>query len=87
MTRTPSLQEAPSRGPGGHAAGSHSLMEWFTQRPIPAHGGGYRTVVPGAWLIGAATWPAAGVSGSSGRAVARTLITATDRRAAANALA
>ena len=60
-------------------------MEWFTQRPIPAHGGGYRTVVPGAGLIGAATWPAAGVSGSSGRAVARTLISATDRRAAASA--
>jgi phytoene dehydrogenase-like protein len=28
-------------------------------------------VVPGVWLIGAATWPGPGVSGASGRAVAR----------------
>jgi len=35
---------------------------------------GHRTVVPGAWPIGAATWPGAGVSGASGRAVARALI-------------
>jgi phytoene dehydrogenase-like protein len=80
-------RDNPNAGPGDHAAGSNSLVQSFTQRPIPAHGGGYRTVVPGAWLIGAATWPAAGVTGSSGRAVARTLINATDRRAAANALA
>jgi phytoene dehydrogenase-like protein len=32
---------------------------------------------------GAATWPAAGASGSSGRAVARALINATDGRRAA----
>jgi phytoene dehydrogenase-like protein len=77
----------PNAGPGDHAAGSNSLVQSFTQRPIPAHRGGYRAAVPGAWLIGAATWPAAGVSGTSGRAVARTLINTTNRRAAASVLA
>lgn len=79
-------RDNPNAGPGDHAAGSNALTQSFTQRPIPAHGGGYRTAVPGAWLIGAATWPAAGVSGSSGRAVARALINATNRRGAANVL-
>lgn len=64
----------PNAGPGDHAAGDNSLVQAFTQRPIAAHAGGHRTVVPGAWLIGAATWPCAGVSGASGRAVARALI-------------
>ena len=86
MTRTRSLQEAPQRGPRWPRRRLPLVNGVFTQRPIPAHGGGYRTVVPGAWLIGAATWPAAGVSGSSGRAVARALINATNRRGAANVL-
>jgi phytoene dehydrogenase-like protein len=73
-------RENPNAGPGDHAAGSNSLAQAFTQRPIPAHAGGYCTVLPGAWLIGAATWPAAGVSGASGRAVARALINGTDRQ-------
>jgi phytoene dehydrogenase-like protein len=77
----------PNVGPGDHAAGSNALIQAFTQRPIPAHAGGYRTVIPGAWLIGAATWPAAGVSGASGRAVARALINGTHRRAAPSATA
>jgi phytoene dehydrogenase-like protein len=49
-------------------------VQALIQRPIPAHGGGHRTVVPGTWLIGAATWPGPGVSGASGRAVARALL-------------
>jgi len=64
---------SPNAGPGDHGAGDNSLRQGLTQRPIPAHGGGYRTAVPGVWLIGAATWPAAAVSGLSGRAVARAL--------------
>jgi phytoene dehydrogenase-like protein len=64
----------PNAGPGDHLAGDNSLAQGFTQRPIPAHRGGYRTAVPGVWLIGAATWPAPGISGGSGRAVARELI-------------
>jgi phytoene dehydrogenase-like protein len=71
-------RQNPNAGPGDHAAGSNALEQAFTQRPIPAHGGGYHTVVPGVWMIGAATWPAAGVSGSSGRAVARALMDAGD---------
>jgi phytoene dehydrogenase-like protein len=68
---------SPNAGPGDHAAGENSLAQALTQRPIPAHAGGHRTLVPGTWLIGAATWPGPGVSGSSGRAVAHALIRAT----------
>jgi phytoene dehydrogenase-like protein len=65
---------SPNAGPGDHAAGDNSLAQALIQRPIPAHAGGHRTAVPGAWLIGAATWPGPGVAGTSGRAVARALI-------------
>jgi phytoene dehydrogenase-like protein len=61
-------------GPGDHGSGHNALSQAFTQRPIPAHGGGYATAVPGVYLIGAATWPGPGVSGNSGRAVARKLL-------------
>ena len=64
----------PNAGPGDHGSGHNALSQAFTQRPIPAHGGGYATAVPGLYLIGAATWPGPGVSGSSGRAVARRLL-------------
>ncbi|MCF3961115.1 phytoene desaturase family protein [Streptomyces fuscigenes] len=67
-------RQNPNAGPGDHAAGSNALDQALTQRPVPAHRGGYRTAVPGVWQIGAATWPMAGVSGLSGRAVARSLI-------------
>jgi phytoene dehydrogenase-like protein len=63
----------PNAGPGDSCAGDNSLAQAFTQRPIPAHGGGYRTAVPGVWLIGAATWPGPAVSGASGRAVAKAI--------------
>ncbi|MFC0110443.1 phytoene desaturase family protein [Kibdelosporangium aridum] len=63
----------PNTGPGDHAAGHHALSQGFIQRPIPAHRGGYATTVPGLYLIGAATWPGASVSGASGRAVAKLL--------------
>jgi phytoene dehydrogenase-like protein len=36
---------SPNAGPGDHAAGENSLAQALTQRPIPAHGGGYRAVV------------------------------------------
>jgi phytoene dehydrogenase-like protein len=64
----------PNAGPGDHAAGHNALSQSFTQRPIPAHRGGYATAVPDLYLIGAATWPGPAVSGSSGRAVARRLL-------------
>jgi phytoene dehydrogenase-like protein len=64
----------PNAGPGDHASGHNALSQGFTQRPIAAHRGGYATAVPGLYLIGAASWPGPGVSGASGRAVARTLL-------------
>ncbi|MYS24241.1 Phytoene dehydrogenase-related protein [Streptomyces sp. DvalAA-14] len=67
-------RQNPNAGPGDHAAGENSLAQGLLQRPIPAHAGGYRTAVPGVWLIGAATWPGAGVGGVSGRAVAKALL-------------
>ena len=75
---------SPNAGPGDHAAGHNALAQALTERPIPAHAGGHRAVVPGVWLIGAATWPGPGVSGTSGRAVARAVIRdAIDSRATA----
>jgi phytoene dehydrogenase-like protein len=70
---------SPNAGPGDSFAGDNSLAQAFTQRPIAAHRGGHRTAVPGVWLTGAATWPGPGVSGLSGRAVARALIGAVSR--------
>jgi phytoene dehydrogenase-like protein len=64
----------PNAGPGDHASGHNALSQSFTQRPIPAHRGGYATAVPDLYLIGAASWPGPGVGGSSGRAVARRLL-------------
>jgi phytoene dehydrogenase-like protein len=64
----------PNAGPGDHASGHNALSQAFTQRPIPAHRGGYGTAVGDLYLIGAATWPGPGISGSSGRAVAHRLL-------------
>jgi phytoene dehydrogenase-like protein len=64
----------PSAGPGDAHAGHMELSQNFTRRPIPAHRGGYATAVPGVYLIGAASWPGGGVSGSSGRSVAKLLL-------------
>jgi phytoene dehydrogenase-like protein len=64
----------PNAGPGDSNAGHMALSQGFTQRPVPAHGGGYATAVPGVYLIGGATWPGPGVSGASGRTVANLLL-------------
>ena len=64
----------PNAGPGDSNAGHNALSQGFTQRPLTAHRGGYATVVPGLYMIGAATWPGPGVSGVSGRAVAQRLL-------------
>lgn len=45
----------PNAGPGDHAAGYNGLAQALTERPIPAHQGGYRTAVPCVWMIGAPT--------------------------------
>ena len=78
LTTPSDLAEAnPNAGPGDHAGGENSVVQALTERPIPAHGGTHRTAVPGVWMIGAATWPGPGITGTSGRAVARELIGAT----------
>ncbi|HEX4360886.1 MAG TPA: NAD(P)/FAD-dependent oxidoreductase [Pseudonocardia sp.] len=64
----------PNAGPGDHASGHNALGQTFTDRPISAHRGGYATAVPGLSLIGAATWPGPGITGVSGRTVARALL-------------
>ncbi|MFC4033246.1 phytoene desaturase family protein [Streptomyces polygonati] len=66
-------RQNPNAGPGDHAQGDNSLVQAFARRPMAAHRGGYRTAVPGVWQIGAATWPGPGVSGASGRNLARAL--------------
>jgi phytoene dehydrogenase-like protein len=73
---TPSdlAKASPNAGPGDHAAGDNSLAQALTERPIAAHAGTHRTAIPGLWMIGAATLPGPGVTGTSGRAVARELI-------------
>ncbi|MEU3186812.1 NAD(P)/FAD-dependent oxidoreductase [Streptomyces sp. NPDC006923] len=70
-------RQSPNAGPGDHASGDNSLEQAFTRRPVAAHGGGYRTAVPGLWQTGAATWPGPGVNGASGRNVAQKLISVT----------
>jgi phytoene dehydrogenase-like protein len=80
------MLDAPHTPTGDAAGTGYGTNGWddqaFTQRPIPAHGGGHRTAVPGVWLTGAATWPGASVSGASGRAVARALIDSSPRSSA-----
>jgi phytoene dehydrogenase-like protein len=61
-------------GPGDHGSGHNALAQGFTQRPIAAHRGGYASAVPGLCLIGGASRPGPGISGSSGRAVAKALL-------------
>jgi phytoene dehydrogenase-like protein len=68
LART-SPNASPNAGPDDRASGHNALSQAFTQRPIPAHRGGYATVVPDLYLIGAASWPGPGIGGSSGRAV------------------
>lgn len=75
LIRAPVARVAANNPIGGRIPSGHNaLSQAFTQRPIPAHRGGYATVVPDLYLIGAASWPGPGVGGSSGRAVARRLL-------------
>jgi len=62
----------PNTGPGDPYAGAFDLLQGF-RRPLPSQPG-YQTPVPNLWMIGAATWPGNGVSGTSGHLVARALL-------------
>jgi phytoene dehydrogenase-like protein len=55
---------------GDSIGGSHHLSQNLLFRPVPGWSG-YRTPVDRLWLVGAGTWPGAGVNAISGRLVAR----------------
>jgi len=64
----------PNSGPGDPYAGSLELAQNFLFRPLPSQPS-HQTCVPNIFLVGAGTWPGAGVNGSSGYIVAQQLLT------------
>ena len=54
---------------GDSLGGSHHLSQNLVFRPVPGWSG-YRTPVDGLYMVGAGTWPGAGVNAISGRLVA-----------------
>ncbi len=58
-------RENPNLIGGDSLGGSHHLDQFFLFRPI-AGWSRYRTPVKGLHLVGAATWPGAGVGAGSG---------------------
>ena len=62
-------------GPGDPYGGAQDLAQSFFFRPLPGQPS-HRTHVPNLFTLGAGTWPGGGVSGASGRIVARQLLTA-----------
>ncbi|MFI9508472.1 phytoene desaturase family protein [Nocardia sp. NPDC052566] len=63
----------PNSGPGDPYGGAQDLAQSFALRPIPA-APGHRTFIPNLYVLGAGTWPGAGVSGNSGYIVAQYLL-------------
>jgi phytoene dehydrogenase-like protein len=55
---------------GDSLGGSHHLSQNLLFRPVPGWSG-YRTPVDGLYMVGAGTWPGAGVNAISGRLVAQ----------------
>jgi phytoene dehydrogenase-like protein len=64
--------ENPNLVGGDSLGGSHHLSQNFLFRPAPGWSR-YRTPLPGLHLVGAATWPGAGVGAGSGFMLARML--------------
>ena len=58
---------------GDAYSGSHAIAQSFLFRPLIGQAG-YRTVVPGLYMIGAATHPGLGLGGSSGYILAQNLL-------------
>jgi phytoene dehydrogenase-like protein len=58
-------RENPNLIGGDNVSGSHHLDQFFLFRPIPGWSR-YRTPVRGLHLVGASTWPGAGVGAGSG---------------------
>ena len=63
----------PNSGPGDPYGGSQDLSQSYLLRPLPS-APGHATPVKRLHMVGAATWPGAGVNGASGRIVARALL-------------
>ncbi len=61
-------------GPGDPYGGAQDLAQSFFFRPLPGQPS-HRTHIPNLFTLGAGTWPGGGVSGASGRIVARQLLT------------
>jgi phytoene dehydrogenase-like protein len=57
---------------GDNLTGSHHLSQNFLFRPIPGWSR-YKMPIEGLWLVGAATWPGAGVGAGSGFLAAKML--------------
>lgn len=74
-TTTPATLAAfnPNSGPGDPYGGAQDLAQSFALRPI-ASAPGHRTFIPNLYVLGAGTWPGAGVSGNSGYIVAQYLL-------------
>jgi phytoene dehydrogenase-like protein len=68
---------------GDSVGGSHHLSQNLLFRPLPGWSS-YRTPVDRLWMVGAGTWPGAGVNAISGRLVAQ-MITSERRRRVARA--
>jgi phytoene dehydrogenase-like protein len=68
---------------GDSVGGSHHLAQNLLFRPVPGWSS-YRTPVDRLWMVGAGTWPGAGVNAISGRLVAQ-MITDGHRRRLARA--
>jgi phytoene dehydrogenase-like protein len=69
---------------GDSIGGSHHLAQNLLFRPVPGWSG-YRTPVARLYMIGAGTWPGAGVNAISGRLVAQMIVRRERRRRAARA--
>jgi phytoene dehydrogenase-like protein len=63
----------PNSGPGDAYSGSLELAQSYLFRPLPGQPS-HQTAVPNVFLVGAGTWPGAGVSGGSGYIVAHHLL-------------
>ncbi|MFD1091954.1 phytoene desaturase family protein [Providencia vermicola] len=58
---------------GDSVSGSHQLSQNYLFRPFPGHSR-YRTPIKNLWMIGAATWPGAGLNAISGYLVAEHIL-------------
>jgi phytoene dehydrogenase-like protein len=76
-------RENPNLIGGDNLSGSHHLDQFFLFRPI-AGWSRYRTPVAGLYLVGASTWPGAGVGAGSGFLLGKMLAGAAPSRSGGN---